>query len=44
MTAKSQNLQTQMSNIKVAEELADFIHEHIPLDSANTSKSPQPQV
>ncbi|OXG75136.1 ran-binding protein 3 [Cryptococcus neoformans Gb118] len=34
----------RMSNIKVAEELADFIHEHIPLDSANTSKSPQPQV
>lgn len=41
---KAQNLQTQMSNVKVAEELADFIHEHIPLDSANTSKSPQPQV
>ncbi|OXH25489.1 ran-binding protein 3 [Cryptococcus neoformans] len=34
----------RMSNVKVAEELADFIHEHIPLDSANTSKSPQPQV
>ncbi|ADV24452.1 conserved hypothetical protein [Cryptococcus gattii WM276] len=34
----------RMSNAKVAEELADYIHEHIPLDSANASKSPQPDV
>lgn len=34
----------RMSNVKVAEELADFIHEHIPLDSANVSKSPQLDV
>ncbi|KAK8847631.1 hypothetical protein IAR55_005490 [Kwoniella newhampshirensis] len=32
----------RVGNPKVSEELADCIHEHIPLDGASASKSPEP--
>ncbi|WVQ75840.1 hypothetical protein IAR50_005473 [Cryptococcus sp. DSM 104548] len=34
----------RLSNAKSAEDLADHIHEHIPLDNPSPSKSPQPEV